>query len=237
VIRTRSLTRHFADRTAVDDVSLDVDGGTFVALMGPNGAGKSTLLRLVAGLTRPSAGDVTVGGGSVRKDARTRRRIGVVGHESYLYGALSARENLELYARLFGLAGADRRVGDLLDRVGMSWAEHVPVEGFSRGMEQRLALARALLHDPDVLLFDEPFSGLDRTAERFLEAALADLRRAGKTALLVTHDPGRAVRSTDRAVVLRRGRVVLDRSLDPARDAGAEGFSGEYMAILEGATR
>lgn len=234
MIRVSGLTRHFADRTAVDDVSLEVASGSFVALMGPNGAGKSTLLRLVAGLTRPSAGEAFVDGGSVRRDAATRRRIGVLSHESYLYGPLTARENLELFGRLFGLPDPARRTTELLDAVGMAWAEHVTVEGFSRGMEQRLALARALLHDPDVLLLDEPFAGLDRSAERFLEGALGELRRGGKTALLVTHDPFRAVRSTDRAVVLKRGRVALDRALDAERDISPDAFPAEYMRILDG---
>jgi heme exporter protein A len=202
--------------------------------MGHNGAGKSTLLRLVTGLTRPNHGQVTVDGQSVRGAASVRRKIGLLAHESYLYGSLTARENLLLYAQLFSVAQPSERVDSVLADLGMAWAAELQVESMSRGMEQRVALGRALVHEPTILLLDEPFSGLDRAADRFLMERLASLREAGKTALLVTHDPTRAVRCVDRIVVLGRGRVQLDRILTPE---DAETFPTTYMSLLMGGNR
>lgn len=229
-IEVESVTRLYGELAAVDEVTFSVAPGELVALMGHNGAGKSTLLRIVAGLTRPSSGEVRVDGLSVRKDLGARARLGLLAHESYLYPALSARENLLLYATLFDLEDGPDRVDTVLAEVGLDWARDLPVEGFSRGMEQRAALARVLLHDPSVLLLDEPFAGLDRAAEEFLLSKLAELSRAGKTALLVTHDPFLAARAAERAVVLRRGRIALDTSLV---EADAHAFTARFTALLD----
>jgi len=225
-----SLTRLYGELAAVDEVTVSIAPGELVALMGHNGAGKSTLLRMVAGLTRPTSGEVRVDGLSVRTDLGARARLGLLAHESYLYPALTARENLALYATLFDLPDATDRVDAVLAEVGLDWARDLPVEGFSRGMEQRAALARVLLHDPSVLLLDEPFAGLDRAAEQFLLQKLAALSAAGKTALLVTHDPFLAARAAERAVVLRRGRVALDT---PLAAAEAAAFTARFTELLE----
>jgi len=229
VIDIEGVTRLFGENVAVDGVSLHIPEGQFVALMGHNGAGKSTLLRIVTGLTRPSEGRVTVEGQSVRGVPAVRGRLGLLAHESYLYGSLTARENLRLYADLFGVPDGPRRIDAVLEDLDMAWAAELQVETMSRGMEQRIALARALLHDPAILLLDEPFSGLDRAADRFLMAKLDALRKAGKTALLVTHDPARAVRLADRVVVLRRGRVHMDALMTPEE---AQTFPERYMELL-----
>jgi len=229
VIRLESVTRLYGDHPAIDDLSLEVHQGQFVAVMGHNGAGKSTLLRLVAGLTRPTEGRVLVNDRELRRDNDARRAIGLLAHESYLYGTLTARENLHFTARLFGLTDSDEHVDALLADVGIAWAADLPVETYSRGMEQRAALARALLHDPELLLLDEPFAGLDQAAEAFLHEPLARLRGAGKTGLLVTHDPARAVRSADRLVVLKRGRVVFDEQVTGPL---AETFPVTYSSLL-----
>jgi ABC-type multidrug transport system ATPase subunit len=171
-----------------------------------------------------------VDGLSVRTQLGARARLGLLAHESYLYPSLTARENLRLYATLFNLPRAEPRIDAVLAEVGLDWAHDLPVEGFSRGMEQRAALARVLLHDPGVLLLDEPFAGLDQAAEGFLLRKLEALAAAGKTVLLVTHDPLLAARATRRAVVLRRGRIALDEPLDPGLAAS---FAARYTALLE----
>jgi heme exporter protein A len=234
VIRLDRVTRLYGDHPAVDDVSFEMTTGSFVALMGHNGAGKSTLLRIVAGLTRPTSGKVLIAGREMRRDGRVRRDLGFLAHESYLYGSLTPRENLRFYARLFDVGDASARVDALLEELGLTWAADLPIESFSRGMEQRAALARVLVHDPRLLLLDEPFAGLDGAGERFLAGRLDALHAAGKSALIVTHDPVRALRTADRVIVLRRGRIVLDEAVD---DAFRARFPAEYGGLVEGRVR
>jgi heme exporter protein A len=226
VIALAGATRRFGEVVALEDVSLSITSGESVGLMGPNGAGKSTLLRAVAGLTRLTEGDITVRGNPARH--ANRQRVGLLAHESFLYGPLTARENLMLAADLHGVdSGA---IDDVLERVGMTWAANSAVDTFSRGMEQRVSLARVLLCGADIVLLDEPFSGLDAAASTFLIQELDQLRAKGATLLLVTHDPLRAARVIDRVVVLVRGCVVAD---EPVTDAAT--FPARYQEIVGGA--
>jgi heme exporter protein A len=176
-IRVEQLTRRFGVVTALDRLELTIGAGEAVAVLGANGAGKSTLLRVCGTLLRPSAGRVRVFGTDVAAgSARVRRRLGVLSHQSFLYPDLTPVENLDFYARMYAVEPA--RVGDMLDRVGLSgWAQR-PVRTLSRGLEQRTSLARALLHRPDLLLLDEPFSGVDVEAVRQIENLLAEERGA-----------------------------------------------------------
>ena len=201
------LEKRFGGVTALVGVDFEVPVGSTLAVLGPNGAGKSTLLRLLAGLARPSAGRLTVAGH--RADHRAARgRVGFVGHTTFLYPALTARENLIFAGRLYGVSGAADRADRLLEDEGLAGVAGRPVGAFSRGMAQRLAIARALVHQPAVVLMDEPFTGLDRAAAERLAARILRLRREGRTTILVTHEVGQAAALADRAIVLARGRIA-----------------------------
>lgn len=184
-------------------------------LLGPNGAGKSTLLRILAGLQKPSAGEVRVFGQRFRpEDPSHRGQIGFVSHESLLYHGLSGRENLEFTAELFGLVNARARIDEALARVGMEWVPNRPVRTYSRGMLQRLTLARALLHRPAILLLDEPMTGLDPAGRKQLEALLVDLREAGAGILMTTHELAYVRPIATRVAFLKGGRVVDGGSVE-----------------------
>jgi heme exporter protein A len=168
-IQVRALTKSFGPHRVLRGVDLAVGPGEFVALLGPNGAGKTTLIRTIATLGRPTAGDVLVNGHSVRGDTgRVRRDLGLVSHQTFLYGDLTAEENLRFYGALYRMAGLDERIDYLLGKVGLSERRRDAVRTFSRGMQQRLSIARAILHDPPILLLDEPDTGLDQQAIRML---------------------------------------------------------------------
>ena len=208
----RSLTftdvsRHFGRRRVLNKVTFRCDAGEIVALLGPNGAGKSTLLSIAATLLGPSSGDVRYGEGTPPSGAELRARIGVLGHDLSIYPELSAAENLGFFARAYALPDVDRVVAAALQRAGLD-QRNDPVGRFSRGMRQRLALERALLHQPRLVLLDEPFTGLDDAATTALVARLAGLRAAGCIVLLATHDLETIDGLADRAVQLRGGRLL-----------------------------
>ena len=190
------------------DVSFRCDGGELVAVLGPNGAGKSTLLSIAATLLDPSSGAVHYGEHTARgAGAELRGRIGVLGHDLYIYPELSAAENLLFFGRIYGLAGVEGRVAAALERAGLGERDD-PVATFSRGMRQRLALERALLHEPRLVLLDEPFTGLDDAAIGALRDRLRALRDAGCIVLVTTHDLETIDGLVDRALVLQKGRVA-----------------------------
>ncbi|HVN40513.1 MAG TPA: heme ABC exporter ATP-binding protein CcmA [Myxococcota bacterium] len=212
------LAKRFGRHAALRDIRFEVAAGSALAVLGANGAGKTTLLRLVAGLARPSAGTLTVGGVPATRP-ESRARIGYAGHATWLYPALTARENLWFAARLHGVADARERIAALLDEEALTDAAELPAGALSRGMAQRLSLARALVHRPALLLLDEPFDGLDSPAAERLVARLRALRAGGHTLLLVTHDPRRAAALCDTALVLARGRVAAELSGRPSADS------------------
>jgi heme exporter protein A len=183
--------------------------GEIVGLLGPNGAGKSTLLAVVSTLLEPSSGEVLYGAHTARTaGSALRARLGLLAHDLHLYGELSARENLMFFASLYGVKDRSRRVDEALERAALLDRGGDPVSSFSRGMRQRLALERALLHDPRLLLLDEPFTGLDDQSAAALALRLSALREEQRIILLATHDLEVADRLIDRAVILRDGRVV-----------------------------
>ena len=209
MLEASALTRRFGARVAVDRLDLTVAAGEALAIFGPNGAGKSTLCRLLTSTLKPTSGTLRVAGKDPRRhELPVKRMFGVVSHHTFLYDALSARDNLLFFARLFGVPEPAARVAALLGTVGLADRADDPVRGFSRGMQQRLALARALLHEPEILLLDEPFTGLDPQATRWLQSTLADLHGRGTTVLLVTHDPARGLELSDRWILLSRGRLA-----------------------------
>jgi heme exporter protein A len=207
-VEARDIGRRFGRTTALRGVNLDVAPGERLAIFGPNGSGKTTLLRVLAGLTRPTKGSVSIGGLDYRRhELELRRRVGVVAHHPYLYEDLTAEENLQFYGRMFGVEQPKRRVDEVLDMVGMERRRRDRVRTLSRGMQQRLALARAVIHDPDVLLLDEPDTGLDQEAV----AQMGDLFLKGggsRTVLLATHDLRVGMQSCARFAILVNGRIV-----------------------------
>jgi heme ABC exporter ATP-binding subunit CcmA len=207
-IAARALEKRFGRTAALRGVDLEVASGSSLSVLGPNGAGKSTLLRLLAGLGRPSSGSLEVAGHpATAREARAR--VGYIGHATLLYATLSARENLVFAGRLQRVRNPGSRADVLLREEGLADVASRPAGSFSRGMAQRLAIARGLVHDPEVVLLDEPYTGLDRRSAERLSQRLRELHREGRTVVLVTHDLERAVENADVAVVLSRGRVAL----------------------------
>jgi heme exporter protein A len=208
VVEVREVSRHYGRQRALARVSVRCQTGQILGLLGPNGAGKSTLLGVLSTLVRPSHGDVHYGGRSARQwgDA-LRAHIGVLGHDLFLYGDLTARENLEFFGRLYGVPDLAARVRAALDTARLGERADDPVSGFSRGMRQRLALERALVHQPRLVLLDEPFTGLDDESAQLLSARLRTLKAAGAIVVLATHDLDAADDLLDRAVCLRDGRL------------------------------
>ena len=200
----------FAGRRAVDGVDLALAEGERLAILGPNGAGKSTLLRMVASLLRPDGGSLTIAGHAIPdRAAQVRGQMGFLGHQPLLYLDLTAWQNLEFFATLYGVRRPKVRIEEVLDRVDLLTRAYDPVRTFSRGMAQRLGLARMLLHEPRLLLLDEPHAGLDAPGAALLDGIL-DEARGTRAVVMVTHDLGRALAGADRVMVLRRGVVVLE---------------------------
>lgn len=228
MISAHALEKRFGPSRALQALDLEIGAGESLAVLGPNGAGKTTLLRLIAGLMRPSAGSLQVAGHRAG-DRRARACVGLVGHAHGLYAALTARENLRFAARLHGLRDSEAVLTHLLSESGLDAVADRPVSAFSHGMARRLSIARALVHDPSVLLLDEPFTGLDRRASDNLVERLCALHRDERTLVLVTHDAALAARVATGAIVLGAGRVThrFDGLPDPgeleraAIDAGA----------------
>jgi heme exporter protein A len=234
-LRLSKVGKIYDGRRALFDVSTTFEPGRIAAVLGPNGAGKSTLLGILSTLIAPSTGEVRWGDEPLGRGSPLRARIGYVGHDPGLYGDLTATENLVLFAGLYGVDDPAARSAALLSRVGLGEAaQGAPARTFSRGMLQRLALARALLHDPALLLFDEPAAALDPAGADWLARELAAERAAGRVVVLVTHDLTAAA-VADQVVILRRGRVVFDETR--AGGFGPEGVRATYEARTRDAGR
>jgi heme exporter protein A len=224
-IEARQVRKHFGHAVALKGVDFALPQGDFLTLFGPNGAGKTTLVRIFATLAYPSSGDIRIFGQALAEGSSDlRRRIGVVSHKSFLYGALTASQNLLFYARMFDLPDPHRRVEEILERVGLAHRMHDAVGTFSRGLEQRCAIARALIHDPDLLLFDEPFTGLDPEAADQLMGLLHQLHDASRTVLLTSHDLNRGAEMADQIAILAAGTLVYQARRDE--------FSGADLASV-----
>ena len=225
IIDIEGLVKAYGLLPVLRQFDLHIMRGEFVALLGPNGSGKSTLLRLLAGLSKPTAGAIRIGGWELPKEAAAvRGQIGMVSHRSLLYETLTAYENLLFFARLYNVPKAEQepRIMKHLKRVGLEKRAYDLVRTFSRGMLQRLSIARALLHEPHVLLMDEPYTGLDQDAGGILDGLLLEAYEDGHTIVMATHQLERAARLAQRAVILSRGR--------PAYDAPTGGMSPVELA-------
>ena len=237
MIQVRSVTRRYGERTALEDVSLEVAPGEFVGLLGPNGAGKSTLLRICAGLQSPDSGSVEVAGHDLwRQPIESRAQLGYMADEPEFYGELSALELLSFLAAVRGLepASARRRADELLDRLGLAGRADEPVERYSHGMLKKLSLVAAVLHRPKVLLCDEAFQGFDLEAALAAREELAELARGGTSVLFSSHAAAELERLCDRIVVLHQGRVrrVLARSDWGGPDARSSPLERAFLELV-----
>lgn len=230
------LTKRYGRVTALRSVALAVQPGECVALFGRNGAGKTTLIHVAGSLIRSYEGDVRVFGASLRRaDAATRRAVGLVLHDTCLYLDLSVVDNLRFFARLYNVANPEARVRELLERVELDTRAHSIARDLSRGMKQRLAIARALVHRPKLLLLDEPFTGLDELSSQSLATLLTEFTHEGGAVLMSTHDLERAFHAATRVVILDRGAISYDRA---AKDVDVAAFRHAYWNVLfTGTTR
>ena len=229
LIETRALTKAYNVLPVLRKLDLAIARGEFVALLGPNGSGKSTLLRLLAGLSRPTGGKILVGGWELPGEAAAvRGQIGFVSHQALLYENLTARENLRFFARLYALPEMDARIDALLAQVGLRRRADSLVRTFSRGMQQRLSIARALLHSPDVLLLDEPYTGLDQDAAQTLDNLLRAAHAEGRTIVMTTHQLERVPALASRVLILTRGSIGYDA---PATVCDALALSAVYTEV------
>jgi heme exporter protein A len=209
MIEVKKLVKRFGMKTVLRGLDFHVQTGEFVALLGPNGAGKTTFLRILSSLSRPSMGQVKVAGFTLpAQSAAVRQRLGVVSHMPLLYGDLTAEENLQFYGRMYNIPTLNERISEVLDLVGLVSRRRDMVRTFSRGMQQRLAIGRAVLHDPDVMLFDEPYTGLDQDASEMLDGVLKNVAAAGRTVVMTSHDLARAEDLATRFDILSRGVIA-----------------------------
>jgi len=232
MIEVHKLVKRFGLKTVLKGVDFSVQPGEFVALLGPNGAGKTTFLRILASLSRASLGSVTIAGHKLpHQAAAVRRALGVVSHQPLLYGDLTAEENLRFYGRMYAVANLDARMTEVLGMVGLETRRRDLVRTFSRGMQQRLAIGRAVLHDPDVMLFDEPYTGLDQDASSMLDEVLKTVAARGRTVVMTSHDLARAEDLCTRFDVLSRGMIAASAS---RADFGGGNLLTFYKQALAG---
>lgn len=230
MIQIRNLIKAFGSRIVLRGVDLTINEGEFVTLMGANGAGKTTLMHIVATLSKPTGGSVAIGGFSTADSASELRRfIGLVSHKTLLYDDLSADQNLRFYARMYDVPDASKRVEMVLKQVGLWGRQHDPVRTYSRGMQQRLAIARAILHNPPILLLDEPDTGLDQHAADRLGELLSAVGANQRTILMTTHNLERGLSLGDRVVILAKGKIVYDT---PRRDVGVAELREQYYQYV-----
>lgn len=229
MIEVHGLVKTFGLKRVLRGLEFQVDEGEFVALLGPNGAGKTTFIRILSSLSRPSMGVVRINGLDLPAQSnQVRQMLGVVAHQSLLYGDLSAEANLRFYARMYRLKDFGNRIAEVLEIVGLRPARRELVRTFSRGMQQRLAIARAILHNPKVLLFDEPFTGLDQDASEMLDGLLTEVAAHGRTVVMTSHDLPRAARLASRVDILSRGKVATSM---PRAEVDRQGLAEVYRAV------
>ncbi len=231
MITVKKLVKRFGLKTVLRGVDFEVQPGEFVALLGPNGAGKTTFLRILASLSRPSLGQVKIAGYLLpAQAAQVRARLGVVSHLPLLYGDLTAEENLRFYSRMYNVSNSESRITEVLEMVGLADRRRDLVRTYSRGMQQRLAIGRAVLHDPDVMLFDEPYTGLDQDASSMLDDVLKTVAAQGRTIVMTSHDLARAEGLATRFDVLSRGVIAASATRRQLKKSNLLAFYKEALA-------
>lgn len=229
VVEAHGLARAFGGRRAVDGVTFALTGSECLAVFGPNGAGKTTLLRMLAGLLKPTAGTARIGGVELPGGPDVRAAVGLISHASMLYGALTSRENVELAAKLYSIPDARGAALRALERMRVADRAETPVRALSRGLQQRVSLARAMVHEPEVVLLDEPFTGLDAAGAAALTDALTGLRSQGAALILVTHNIEEGLSLATQAAIMRDGRFVRVEERD-SLDVAA--YAAGYRALV-----
>ncbi len=213
MIETKGLIKTIGDKMILRGINLSIKKGESVAIVGPNGAGKSTVLKIIAGLTKATSGDIIIDGMDFKKDSyEMKKKIGFLAHNSFLYDHLTPLENLKFFGKLYRVPNVEEKVKQLINEVGLGFFIHDPIRSFSRGMLQRIAIARAIIHDPEILLFDEPHTGLDQEAIKLLNDVILKMKANGSTVIMVTHDFQQAVQTCDRVIIFRNGKIVADLS-------------------------
>jgi heme exporter protein A len=215
MLELRNMTKLLGDKLVLRNITLTLKKGEILAVIGPNGAGKSTFFKCTVGLLQPTSGDILLNGKILKKNsAEIKQKIGFLGHESFLYNNLSPLENLKFYGKLYKVKELDRKANELLKEVGLFLFRDMPIRSFSRGMMQRLAIARVLLPDPDILMLDEPHTGLDQEAVALLNQIIKQKRVNGTSILIISHDFEQVHALADRVAVLKKGKIISTRQLN-----------------------
>lgn len=231
VIEVKKLVKRFGLKTILKGLEFSAEPGEFVGLLGPNGAGKTTFLRIMSSLSRPTMGLVKVAGFYLPQQAAgVRANLGVLSHQPLLYGDLTGEENLQFYGRMYAVENLEARIGEVLDLVDLSKRGRDLVRTYSRGMAQRLAIARAVIHDPSILLLDEPYTGLDQDASAMLDTVLKQIAAQGRTVVMTSHDLARSEDLATRFDVLSRGKIIASARRDEIPKDGLLAF---YRRSLE----
>ena len=231
VIAVTGLTKTFGNLYALRNLSFSLHKGEFLTIFGPNGAGKTTLIRILSTITKASSGEIKIADLSFEDDSeKIRRQIGVIAHQTFLYENLTAEENLRFYGKLYDVENLSKKIETILSEVGLELRKKDFVRTFSRGMQQRLAIARALLHEPSILLLDEPYTGLDQHASGMLTNWLNRLRSSEQTILMVTHDLEQGMELADRIAILVNGQLVFNQE---QRGVDVKKFRQTYYDLVE----
>ncbi|WP_059171093.1 heme ABC exporter ATP-binding protein CcmA [Bacillus sp. FJAT-27445] len=232
MIKIKKLTKQADNKMILRGIDLSINKGETVGILGPNGAGKSTLLKVLATLVKPSTGQLEIGGFELKKNqAEIKKLFGYLPHSSLLYDHYSPLENLVFFGKLYGLKNAEERAIQLVKEVGLSFFLNEPVKNFSRGMVQRIAIARAIIHQPEILLLDEPHTGLDQGAISILNNVILEMKKRGGTTLMVTHDFKQAAEICDRIIIIKNGKIADDFVL---KDRKINTLNEKYLYQVEG---
>ncbi|MDZ7262404.1 MAG: heme ABC exporter ATP-binding protein CcmA [candidate division KSB1 bacterium] len=231
MIRIEGVTKSFGTKDVLRGIDLHIPEGETVALFGPNGAGKTTLLKILATVMKASSGKITIGGYPLpERPEKIRRLIGFMAHQTFLYDNLTAEENLKFYGKIFDVPDLKVKIKEALEKVGLQHQAFNSVGTFSRGMQQRLSIARVLLHEPQVLLLDEPYTGLDQHATELFQHLLQTFRQEGRTIILVTHELEKGLNLAQRAVILNNGRILSDQNVEPQNH---QNFKETYYRLVK----
>jgi heme exporter protein A len=235
LIVAQGLTKQIGSKKILKGIDLEINSGEFVTCFGPNGAGKSTTMKILSLLSKPSSGKLFIDGKDTKEHGDSlRSKVGVISHNTFLYDNLTAKENLQFYGKMYSIANLNTRVDQLLENVGLTYAAKDTVRGFSRGMQQRLAIARSLVHNPPILLMDEPYTGLDEMAKEILNGVLRQLSQEKHTVFLITHDFDQGLEQSDQTIILVGGKIVHRCS---PKGISREDFRQLYLKSVGGAPR
>lgn len=233
IISIKGLSKSFGNHHVLKNIDLDIKKGDFITIFGPNGAGKTTLMKIMSTLVPPSSGSIVVDGFDVADEpVDIRKQIGSISHETYLYSELTAEENLRFFGRMYDMdkEHLDARVDELLQQVGLEYRSNDRVGTFSRGMKQRLSIARALIHEPSILFLDEPYTGLDQHASSTFENVLNGLDAQNTTKIMISHNMDRSLKLCNRVMILNGGKIVFD---EPRHNAGSiDDFKNTYESFV-----